>query len=53
MIIDENGTVADGDQIMGLIAGRWAAEDRLARGTLVATVMSNLGPGAAPERPRG
>jgi phosphoglucosamine mutase len=43
MIIDENGTVADGDQIMGLIAGRWAAEDRLARGTLVATIMSNLG----------
>jgi phosphoglucosamine mutase len=43
MIIDERGQVADGDQIMALIAGRWAAEDRLAQGTLVATVMSNLG----------
>ncbi|PZQ49277.1 MAG: phosphoglucosamine mutase [Rhodovulum sulfidophilum] len=43
MIIDEKGVVADGDQIMALIADRWAAEGRLARGTLVATVMSNLG----------
>lgn len=43
MIIDEKGMVADGDQFMGLIADRWAAEGRLARGTLVATVMSNLG----------
>ena len=43
MIIDETGRVADGDQFMALIADRWAAEGRLARGTLVATVMSNLG----------
>jgi len=43
MIIDEKGVVADGDQIMALIASRWAAEGRLAKGTLVATVMSNLG----------
>ncbi|QGX97102.1 phosphoglucosamine mutase [Roseovarius faecimaris] len=43
VIIDERGNVADGDQIMGLIAGRWADEGRLAGGTLVATVMSNLG----------
>jgi phosphoglucosamine mutase len=43
MIIDETGTVADGDQFMALIADRWAAEGRLAKGTLVATVMSNLG----------
>jgi phosphoglucosamine mutase len=43
MIVDETGVVADGDQIMALIAGRWAAEGRLARGTLVSTVMSNLG----------
>ncbi len=43
MIIDEKGEVADGDQIMALIADRWAAEGRLARRTLVATVMSNLG----------
>jgi phosphoglucosamine mutase len=43
MIIDETGAVADGDQLMALIADRWAAEDRLAGNTLVATVMSNLG----------
>ena len=43
MILDENGTVADGDQLMALMAGRWADQDRLNGGTLVATVMSNLG----------
>ena len=43
MILDEAGHVADGDQIMALLAGRWAADGRLAGGTLVATVMSNLG----------
>ena len=43
ILIDETGTVADGDQIMALMAARWAEEDRLKGGTLVATVMSNLG----------
>ncbi len=43
MIIDETGRVADGDQIMALLASRWADEGRLKGGTLVATVMSNLG----------
>jgi len=43
MILDEHGQVADGDQIMGLFAQRWAKQDKLAGGTLVATVMSNLG----------
>ena len=43
MILDENGHVADGDQIMALLAARWAEEGRLKGGTLVATVMSNLG----------
>lgn len=43
MILDETGKVADGDQIMALLAGRWAEEGRLNGGTLVATVMSNLG----------
>ena len=43
MILDERGQVADGDQIMALLAGRWADEGRLQGGTLVATVMSNLG----------
>lgn len=43
MIIDETGAVADGDQIMALLAGRWADAGRLRGGALVATVMSNLG----------
>ena len=43
LILDEHGQVADGDQIMALFASRWAAEERLNDGTLVATVMSNLG----------
>ncbi len=43
IVIDELGQVADGDQLMSLLATRWAAEDRLAGGALVATVMSNLG----------
>ncbi len=43
MILDEKGQVADGDQLMALMAGRWADQDRLNGGTLVATVMSNLG----------
>ena len=43
MLIDEKGVVADGDQIMALFAARWAAEGRLKDGTLVASVMSNLG----------
>lgn len=43
MILDEKGQVADGDQLMALMAGRWADQDRLQGGTLVATVMSNLG----------
>ncbi len=43
MILDENGQVADGDQLMGMMATRWATKGRLRQGTLVATVMSNLG----------
>ena len=43
VILDETGRVADGDQIMALMAARWADDSRLKDGTLVATVMSNLG----------
>jgi phosphoglucosamine mutase len=42
-ICDEKGQVVDGDQIMAIVAGAWAAEDRLSGGGIVATVMSNLG----------
>ncbi len=43
ILLDETGAVADGDQIMALLAGRLHATGRLAKDTLVATVMSNLG----------
>ncbi len=43
VIVDENGTVVDGDQIMALIAQSWQQSGRLAGGGVVATVMSNLG----------
>ncbi|UWQ29640.1 MULTISPECIES: phosphoglucosamine mutase [unclassified Leisingera] len=43
IVIDETGTVADGDQLMALLATRWAEQGQLAGGALVATVMSNLG----------
>ncbi|MCB1406423.1 MAG: phosphoglucosamine mutase [Rhodobacteraceae bacterium] len=43
LILDEHGHVADGDQFMALLARRWAEAERLNDGTLVATVMSNLG----------
>jgi phosphoglucosamine mutase len=43
VIVDENGTVIDGDQVMALIAESWNESGRLAGGGIVATVMSNLG----------
>jgi len=42
-LIDEKGRIADGDQVMALFAKHWAEDGRLNHGTLVATVMSNLG----------
>ncbi|MFK7837484.1 MAG: phosphoglucosamine mutase [Sulfitobacter sp.] len=43
ILIDEKGQIGDGDQFMALMAARWAEEERLKGGALVATVMSNLG----------
>ncbi|PIE09607.1 MAG: phosphoglucosamine mutase [Rhodobacterales bacterium] len=43
LILDETGALADGDQIMALMADRWHKAGKLAGDTLVATVMSNLG----------
>lgn len=43
IMIDETGQVADGDQLMALLAGRWAEAGTLTGNALVATVMSNLG----------
>ena len=43
ILIDEKGQVADGDQVMALMAARMAEAGQLRGGALVATVMSNLG----------
>ncbi|GAA4224520.1 phosphoglucosamine mutase [Sagittula marina] len=43
LLIDEMGQIADGDQIMALLAARMAEQQTLKGGALVATVMSNLG----------
>jgi len=43
VLCDENGTVIDGDAVMALCATRMMQENRLAKRTLVATVMSNIG----------
>jgi len=43
IVVDEQGRVVDGDQLMATIAEGWARRGRLAGSALVATVMSNLG----------
>jgi phosphoglucosamine mutase len=42
IVVDERGMVLDGDQIMALCAQDMLEQGRLAGGTLVATVMSNM-----------
>jgi phosphoglucosamine mutase len=43
IILDENGTIVDGDQFLALIAKSWIEEGRLRKPAVAATVMSNLG----------
>jgi phosphoglucosamine mutase len=43
ILVDERGAVVDGDAVMALCAIRMIAEGRLAKGTLVSTIMSNMG----------
>jgi phosphoglucosamine mutase len=43
VIVDENGDVVDGDQLMAVIAQSWHARGALKGDGLVATIMSNLG----------
>ncbi len=43
IIVDERGTIIDGDQLLAAIAEAWTADDRLVGNGVVATVMSNLG----------
>jgi phosphoglucosamine mutase len=43
VVVDENGQLVDGDQIIAAIAESWSAEGRLAKSGVAVTVMSNLG----------
>ncbi len=43
IVVDENGAVVDGDAIMSICAQRMKKQGQLAKDTVVATVMSNLG----------
>ena len=43
LAVDEDGTMVNGDQIMGILARAKKNEGTLAHNTLVVTVMSNLG----------
>jgi phosphoglucosamine mutase len=43
IIVDEHGTIIDGDQLLAAIAEAWTADKRLVGKAVVATVMSNLG----------
>ena len=43
ILVDENGNVIDGDQVMALIATSWHKQGLLRGDGLVATIMSNLG----------
>jgi phosphoglucosamine mutase len=43
VLVDETGSLVDGDQVMGLIANHWKKSGQLRGGGLVATVMSNMG----------
>jgi phosphoglucosamine mutase len=43
VIVDEKGHVVDGDQLLAVVAESWMEDHRLAKPTVVATIMSNLG----------
>ena len=43
IMIDENGQIIDGDQLMAVVAASWQEQGLLAKPGLVTTIMSNLG----------
>jgi phosphoglucosamine mutase len=43
VIADEHGHLVDGDQLLALIAESWHKDGRLAKPTVVSTIMANLG----------
>jgi phosphoglucosamine mutase len=53
IVADEQGKIVDGDQIMAICAEEMLERQKLAKNTLVATVMSNLGLEVAMQRMGG
>ena len=53
IVSDEKGQIVDGDQIMAICAEEMLERQKLAKNTLVATVMSNLGLEIAMQRMGG
>ena len=43
LIVDEQGRLVNGDQLMAVVAESWMHEGRLSKPGVVATIMSNLG----------
>jgi len=43
IVVDENGDIVDGDQLLGAIALNWQKTGRLKQNTVVATIMTNAG----------
>jgi len=43
IVIDEKGSIVDGDKLMGLIAVEWSKQGKLKNNGIVSTLMSNLG----------
>lgn len=43
LMVDETGSLIDGDQLLAVIASHWQTSGRLKGGGIVATLMSNLG----------
>jgi phosphoglucosamine mutase len=43
IVVDEKGVVLDGDRLMAICAGEMSRKGKLAKQTVVATVMSNIG----------
>jgi phosphoglucosamine mutase len=50
IVADEKGNIIDGDQIMAICAAEMLDRDKLAKKTLVSTVMSNIGLEVAMQR---
>ncbi len=43
LLVDEKGTVVDGDQLMAVVAQSWQEDGRLSQPGIVTTIMSNMG----------